>query len=310
LGQYERAIRDLSDAIRLDSNNPGAHTNRGLARFAIGDYDLALADLSESINLAPRNAIPCFNRALVFDRLGFRDRAIEDYERAMRLDPKFASAQTALEKLRSQPVQNPARSSQSDMAFPLSPNHANLNYDRANSMREAGDWRGALGEYDQAIMLEPKRAELYVVRGWARLCTGVEGADYDARAFLALRGWRDGMSPYMAVLGVLGAKAASRPGDADRILEDSLVNLPRKAWPAPVLRYIKGDLSERALFEIAANAKQQTEARAFVGVQRFLAGDKPGAREHLSWTSDKARPGSIAGDVARAFLSRVEPGRN
>ncbi len=212
LGQYERAIQDLSEAIRLDPENAGAHTNRGLAHFAIGEYDESMADLSASIKLAPRSAVPCFNRAQVFERLGFRERAIEDYERAIQLDPRFVTAQTALDKLRDEITRNPSKTRESDMAIQTPPTQANQHYDRANSLRELGDRRGALGEYDQAIMFEPKRAELYVVRGWARLCTGVEGADYDARAYLALRGWRDGMAPYMAVLGVLGAaRLPARP---------------------------------------------------------------------------------------------------
>jgi len=309
LGQYERAIRDLSEAIRLDPDNAGAHTNRGLAQFAIGEYDEALADLSESIQLAPRHAVPCFNRAQVFDRLGFRDRAIEDYERALRLDPRMAAAQAALGKLRGELAQSRRGGRESDMAIQLGPSQVNLHYDRANSLRQSGDWRGALGEYDQAIVLEPKRPDLYVVRGWARLCTGVEGADYDARSYLALRGWRDGMSPYMAVLGVLGARAASRPADANRILDESLTNLPRGAWPAPVLRYLKGDLTASALFEAAANEKQKTEARAFLGVERLQSGDTKAAGDHLRWASDHARRGSIAGDVARAFRARIESGR-
>jgi tetratricopeptide (TPR) repeat protein len=309
LGQYERAIRDLTEAIRLDPDNAGAHTNRGLAHFAIGEYDEALADLSESIELAPRNAVPCFNRAQVFERLGFRDRAIEDYERAIQLDPRMAAAQAALGKLRGEVAQSSSRGRESNMAIQLGPRQADLHYDQANSLRQNGDWRGAVGEYDQAIVLEPKRAELYVVRGWARLCTGIEGADYDARAFLALRGWRDGMSPYMALLGVLGARAAARPVDANRILNESLINLPPRAWPVPVLRYLKGDLTYRALLDAAANEKQKTEARAFLGVERLLSGDPNAAGDHLRWANDHARSGSIAGDIARAFLARIESGR-
>jgi len=309
LGQYERAIRDLSEAIRLDPQKAGAHTNRGLAHFAIGEYDEALADLSESIQIAPRSAVPCFNRAQVFDRLGFRDRAIEDYERALRLEPRMAAAQEALAKLRVELAQSPRASRESEMAIQVGPGEGNLHYDRANALRQGGDWRGALGEYDQAIAFTPKRAELYVVRGWARLCTGVEGADYDARAFLALRGWREGMSPYMAVLGVLGARAAARPADASRILDESLTNLPRRAWPAPVLRYFKGELTSNALFEAAASEKEKTEARAFLGVERLLSGDTRAAADCLRWARDHARSGSIAGDVARAFLARTEPGQ-
>jgi tetratricopeptide (TPR) repeat protein len=305
LGQYERAIRDLSEAIRLDPENAGAHTNRGLAHFAIGEYDESLADLSASIQLAPRNAVPCFNRAQVFERLGFRDRAVEDYEKAVQLDPKFAAAVAALDKLRVDLAQNPPKPRESAMAIQMSPKQASLHYDRANSLREGGDWRGALSEYDQAIVLEPKRAELYVVRGWARLCTGVEGADYDARAYLALRGWHDGMSPYMAVLGVLGARAAARRADADRILGESLANLPRTGWPAPVLRYLKGDITENTLLEAAVNEKQKNEAHAFLGAARMLSGDTNAGAARLRWASDHARPGSIAGDVARAFLARA-----
>jgi tetratricopeptide (TPR) repeat protein len=309
LGQYERAIRDLSEAIRLDPDNAGAHTNRGLAHFAVGEYDEALADLSEAIEAAPRNAVPRFNRAQVFERLGFRDRAIEDYERAIRLAPAMAAAQAAMDKLRGERPASPPRSRESDMAIQLGANPLNVHYDRANALRQTGDWRGALGEYDQAIVLEPKRAELYVVRGWARLCTGVDGADYDARSYLALRGWRDGMSPYMAVLGVLGAQAARRPADARHILEDSRTEFPRTAWPGPVLRYLHGDLTATALLETAKNEKQKTEARAFLGVERLLSGDSKAASEHLRWAGDHARAGSIAGDVARAFLGRIDSGR-
>lgn len=305
LAQYEHAIRDLSEAIRLDPDNAGAHTNRGLAHFAIGEYDESLADLSASIELAPRNAVPRFNRAQIFERLGFRDRAIDDYERAIELDPRFATAQTALSKLRDEIARSPFHGRELDMAIQTPARQANLHYDRANSLRQRGDWRGAIGEYDQAIMLEPKRAELYVVRGWARLCTGVEGADYDARAFLALRGWHDGMSPYMAVLGVLGARAASRPADANRVLLESLVNLPRRGWPTPVLRYLKGDLTVSGLLEAAANEKERNEARAFLGVERMLSGDIKAGGEHLRIACDRARAGSIAGDLARAFRERA-----
>jgi len=309
LGHYERAIRDLSEAIRLDPANAGAHTNRGLAYFAIGEYDEALADLSESIELAPRHAVPCFNRAQVFERLGFRDRAIEDYERAIRLAPTMAVAQAALDKLRGELAQRSRGERDSDMAIQVSPSPASVHYDRANVLRQSGDWRGALGEYDRAIVLEPKRAELYVVRGWARLCTGVEGADYDARVYLNLRGWRDGMSPYMAVLAVLGARAALRPADASRILDESLLSVPPRAWPAPVLRYLHGDLTASALLQTAANEKQRTEARAFLGVERLLSGDSKAAADQLRAASDQARPDSIAGDLARAFLGRIESRR-
>jgi hypothetical protein len=191
------------------------------------------------------------------------------------------------------------------MAIQVDRGKENLAYDRASAARERGDWLGALREYDQAIVQQPRRAELYVARGWARLCTCTEGSDYDARAYLALRGWRDRFSPYMAVLAVLGARAASHPALAQQILAESLSNLSRQEWPVPVLRYLKGELTATALLQAATSEKQQVDARAFLGVERLQAGDARAAHDYLSWAKDHAQPGSIAGDVARAFLARL-----
>ena len=181
LGQYERAIRDLSEAIRLDPENAGAYTNRGLAHFAIGEYDEAIADLSESIQRAPRNAVPCFNRAQVFDRLGFRERALEDYERALRLDPAMAVAQVALEKLRGELRRARTTFESQRWRFSsLKARQISISIGRIPSARqEIGAAHSA--NTIKRLCLRPNCAELYVVRGWARLCTGVEGADYDAR---------------------------------------------------------------------------------------------------------------------------------
>ena len=91
------------------------------------------------------------------------------------------------------------------MALQLDPKEISLWEDRGTPGAEHGDWLGALADYDRAVVLDPKRAETYVARGWSRLSAGVDGADLDARAYLAIKGWRDGLAPYMAVLAVVGA---------------------------------------------------------------------------------------------------------
>ena len=122
---------------------------------------------------------------------------------------------------------------------------------------QQGDWLGALADYDRAVVLDPKRAETYVARGWSRLSAGVDGADLDARAYLAIKGWRDGLAPYMAVLAVVGARAAARPQQAQIMIDEALANLAPRAWPMPVLRYLKGDLTEPALLDAAAGDRQK-----------------------------------------------------
>jgi tetratricopeptide (TPR) repeat protein len=308
LGQYERAIDDLTQAIELSHDNAGAFTNRGLAYFAVGRYDSAVADLSEAIQLAPKNAIPYFNRAEVFARLGFRDRALQDYDLASRLDPRLSAAFAASARLREETGRPDSAIHDFDMALQLAPEEVTLYYDRGNARRGTGDWRGALADYDRAVVLAPQQAETYVARGWSRLGAGVEGSDFDARVYLKLRGWRDGMAPYMAILAALGARAAQRPADADGVVDEALANLSPRTWPVPVLRYLRGQLTETALLQSSVGARQQAEAHAFLGLDRLRSGDRASAILDLNWAKEHGAAGSIAADVARAVLSRVDPG--
>src|SRR5262245_60141239 len=56
------------------------------------DYDGAIAEYSEAIRLIPANALAFFGRGLAYGRKGDHDRAIADYSEASRLDPKYAHA--------------------------------------------------------------------------------------------------------------------------------------------------------------------------------------------------------------------------
>ncbi len=307
LGQYERAIDDLSRSIELNPENAGAFTNRGLAQFAVGQYDQSVADLSRAIQLAPKNAVPYFNRAEVFARLGLRDRALQDYDATIRLDPRIAAAYAASARLREQEGQRDHAIHDFDMALQLDPKEVSLYYDRGNARRESGDWRGALADYDRAVVLAPQQADAYVARGWSRLSAGVDGADYDARVYLELKGWNDGLSPYMAILAVLGARQAGRPDAGERVIDEALANLSLRTWPVPVLTYLRGQITESALLADAVSTRQQAEAHAFLGFDRLRAGDSTGATLHLTWARDHGAVGSIAADVARAALGRLGP---
>src|SRR3989337_2432536 len=52
-GDLDQAIRDYSEAIRLDQDSPGPFYNRGLAYAAKGDHTRAIGDYSEAIRLYP-----------------------------------------------------------------------------------------------------------------------------------------------------------------------------------------------------------------------------------------------------------------
>ena len=94
------------------------------------------------------------------------------------------------------------------------------------------------------------------------------------------------------------------------MLAEALANLSPRAWPAPVLRYLHGSLGEAALLQAAISKRQQTEAHAFIGLKHLQDGNRTLAREHLRWSTENGSPGSIAGDVARSALARIDQGGN
>ena len=56
-GEYDKAIRDFNQAIRLDPNDDDAFLNRSIARHAKGEYDKAIRDFNQAIRLNPELAV-------------------------------------------------------------------------------------------------------------------------------------------------------------------------------------------------------------------------------------------------------------
>ncbi len=92
-GDYDRAIADFTDAIRLDPKNSMAYFGRGDSYEGNGDYDRAIADLDEAIRLDPKNFRAYLIRGYIYRyRKEDYDRAITDLNAAIALDPKSGDA--------------------------------------------------------------------------------------------------------------------------------------------------------------------------------------------------------------------------
>lgn len=92
LSQFDRAIADFDQALKLDPDSTFALNNRGAALARKGEYDRAIADFNEAIRLDAQSATSYNNRGTAYARTGQYDRALEDFEQAVRLDPKDTSA--------------------------------------------------------------------------------------------------------------------------------------------------------------------------------------------------------------------------
>jgi tetratricopeptide (TPR) repeat protein len=95
--QYDLAIQDDDEAIRLNPNYANAFFNRGNAYNGKGQSDRAIQDYDEAIRLNPNGhgsaAANVFqNRGETYHSKGQNDRAIHDYDEAIRVEPNYARA--------------------------------------------------------------------------------------------------------------------------------------------------------------------------------------------------------------------------
>jgi serine/threonine protein kinase len=145
---YQGAIKDYDEAIRLNPDDADTFYNRGLARYSSKDNQGAIEDYNEAIRLNPKDADSFYNRGLARYDSDDKEGAIKDYDEAIRLNPK------------------------DDTSY----------FNRAITRRQLGDNQGAIKDYSQAIQLNPKYAKAYYNRGYARYKSGdKQGAIKDYR---------------------------------------------------------------------------------------------------------------------------------
>ncbi|MFC2019631.1 tetratricopeptide repeat protein [Chloroflexota bacterium] len=85
LGQHEQAIQEYSEAIRLDPEDAWAYGNRGGSYLELGEIERGIEDLDESIRLSPKEAISYAIRASAYTLLEMDSAAQQDIDRAVEL---------------------------------------------------------------------------------------------------------------------------------------------------------------------------------------------------------------------------------
>jgi len=89
---YDHAIADFGEAIRLDPKYGAAYGGRGNAYYGKNEYDHAIVDYDAAIRLDPKDVGAFTNRGQTYYAKGDFTRAIASVSAALALDPKAAGA--------------------------------------------------------------------------------------------------------------------------------------------------------------------------------------------------------------------------
>jgi tetratricopeptide (TPR) repeat protein len=86
---YDRAIQDFDQSIKLNPTYTKPLNNRGVAYLKKGEYDLAIKAFDQAIRLNPNYGEAFANRAGAYLKKNEYDRAARDYDEAVRLEPNL-----------------------------------------------------------------------------------------------------------------------------------------------------------------------------------------------------------------------------
>jgi tetratricopeptide (TPR) repeat protein len=188
-GDYDHAIADYTDAIRIEPGYVLAFYSRGIAYFNRRDYDRAVADYTVALRLAPGDVLALQNRGHAYQAKQDFDRAIADYSEAIRIEPRFAwgyNDRCYARAIAGRELQQAL--ADCNEALRLMPNDVHVLDSRGLAYLRLDEFDKAITDYNAVLTSNPMQAGSLYGRGLAKQKQGDNaGGAADIRAAKAIR---------------------------------------------------------------------------------------------------------------------------
>ncbi len=149
---YQKALDDLNEAIKLNPHNAGFYINRAYLKYNMDDYYGAMSDYDYALQLDPYNYVGYYNRALLRAEVHDYNKAVADLTKVLELKGK---------------------------------DYRTL-YNRATVLKEKGDYPEALADVEAVIEAYPSLAAGYFLRGDIKRHMGDRTAEEDFNRSIAM----------------------------------------------------------------------------------------------------------------------------
>lgn len=185
-GERDRAMADLSEAIRLNPDDSLVYSDRGVLWRDKGDVDHAIDDFTAAIARDPlprsdiggRGHVNVYaNRGLAYWAKGDIDHALADFDAALARDPQDLTARYQRAQMRIARRDLTGAVADLDEVIRQEPGQAQahylrgaLRYDLYMSVSpwiDPRDLAGAIADFTEVIRLEPANATAFYARGLA-----------------------------------------------------------------------------------------------------------------------------------------------
>jgi len=156
---YNGAIQELTEAIRLDPNLAEAYAYRARSYNNKSYYDDAIPDASIAIQLNPQLAIAYYARGYAYSNKKLYNRAIADYTEAIKLDPNFENAYFNRGLAYTYNKEYDRAIADTTEGIRLNPNNAMAYYNRGVLYTEKKEYDRAVADYEAALKIDPNHSD-------------------------------------------------------------------------------------------------------------------------------------------------------
>jgi tetratricopeptide (TPR) repeat protein/S1-C subfamily serine protease len=165
LQQYEKAISDYTQAIKINSKFTSAYSSRGIAYSSLQQYEKAISDYTQAIKINPKDALIYEVRGIAYSSLQQYKKAILDYTQAIKINPKDALAFFKRGANYSSLKQYENAVLDYTQAIKINPKDTVFYMGRGAAYLPLRQYEKAILDYTQAIQVNPKDALAYIGRG-------------------------------------------------------------------------------------------------------------------------------------------------
>jgi tetratricopeptide (TPR) repeat protein len=287
-GQYQEAVAAYQQALKLLPGHVWTQTGMAEAYYGLKQYDQAIASAKRSLETAPYDNRS--NRVIgdSYAAMEQFDKAIEFYNESIRVSPHRNQIQAL-------------------WGLGRTYNRMGKHEEAVASYAKGIQYATTPKQFSSEADINPAfLAALYFSAAEANLNLGRGEAAAEASGkYIELQTWSDPNAAYAALMSYFGNRKAGRDEAAQKVLAEALAKTDAKTWSLSIIKYLRGDLPEKDLLELATDNDKMTEARAYVGLNLALAGRIDAARPHLEWVVKNGNREFIEYTLAQAELRRI-----
>lgn len=170
LTDYAKAVDDCTAAVQRNPDNTEAYLNRGLAYYRLGEYQSAISEYTQVIERKSNDFRAYYNRGLARFELKDYTEAIADYNQALYKSHQHSDSLLAdvyNDRGLAQLMLENVPEAITDFSLAINLDGANHRafYNRACACHRNKDYTGAIRDFTLALQLDPNHAEAYINRG-------------------------------------------------------------------------------------------------------------------------------------------------